>query len=86
MSFFEDALVIVDGAREDPGGGLQQVPDPGVTRAWVGDQSPSLETVCHQEPGPVASTLRISRPEIIFLPIFPLEGQIVFLITGIFLN
>ena len=32
-----NALVIEDGAGEDPGGGLHQVPDPGVARAREGD-------------------------------------------------
>ena len=56
---FDKLGVFVDGAGEDPGGGLQQVPDPGVARAWVGDQSPGLETVSHHEPGPVLRTLGI---------------------------
>ena len=49
----EDALVIEDGASEDPSGGLHQVPDPGVAGARVGDDSQGRETVSHQEPGPV---------------------------------
>ena len=59
MAGFEDALVIEDGAREDPGGGLQQVPDPGIAGARVGDQSPGGKTVAHHEPGPVLSTLGV---------------------------
>ena len=61
----EDAHVIPDGAGEDPGGGLHQIPDPGLLGARVGDQSPHLEAVSHHEPSPELPALRVSRPEVI---------------------
>ena len=43
---------------------VNSIPDPGVARAWVGDQSPGLEAVVDQEPGPVLGTRRVIRPEV----------------------
>ena len=72
----KDALVIEDGAGEDPGGGLQQVSGPGVAGARVGHQSPGLETLSHHESGHVSGTLGVSWPEILLRTIIvPLEGQ-----------
>ena len=59
VSGVEDGFVIEDGAREDPGGGLQEVPDPGVAGARVGDESPGGKTVAHHEPGPVLTALGV---------------------------
>ena len=59
VTSFDNTLVIEDGACEDPGGGLHQVPGPGVARAWVGDQGSGLEAVSHHEPGPVLGTLGV---------------------------
>ena len=56
---FDNTGVLVDGAGEDPGGSLQQVPGPGVTGAGVGDESPGLETVSHHEPCSVLGTLGV---------------------------
>ena len=76
MASTHDALVIEDGAGEDPRGGLHQVPGPGVAGARVGHQSPGLETLSHHESGHVSGTLGVSWPEILLRTIIvPLEGQ-----------
>ena len=76
VTSFDNAAVSEDGACENPGGGLHQVPGPGVARARVGDQGLGLEAVAHHEPGPVLGTLGVARPEILLCSIIvPLEGQ-----------
>ena len=86
MAGSRNARVIEDGASEDPGGGLHQVPDPGIAGARVGDQSSGGKTVAHHEPGPVLPTLGVWLPEIVLCSILPLEGRQPSRIPGTFLT